>query len=227
MTLFLTASSFDSIFTQVPKTFNSAAGRSLEASWRRCHSSSGSSLSQFVSSCHSRQTEWWWDQISVWSTGCCQTQKSHWIVTINGKMNVWNISYWHTTAKDRNYWLKPFFSWWKYKWSNNFGHRCMYIQIIQTIFWTPDIIFDFFKWVQDTIFCYPHLYKLTKVNCAIPKHSSYNGLPVKLINGAKIDWFDTLTWPCFVTYLSVKVIWHQDKFVLTPWQFLSYFIIIF
>ncbi len=25
-----------------------------------------------VSSCHSRQTmRWWWDQISVWSTGCC------------------------------------------------------------------------------------------------------------------------------------------------------------
>ncbi len=43
MTLFLTASSFYSIFTQVPKTF-----RFLEASWRRRHSSSGFSLSQFV-----------------------------------------------------------------------------------------------------------------------------------------------------------------------------------
>ncbi len=28
------------------------------------------------------QTDWWWsDQISVWSTGCCQT-KYHWIITI-------------------------------------------------------------------------------------------------------------------------------------------------
>ncbi len=47
MTLFLTASSFYSIFTRVPKTFNSTVAF-LEASWRRCHSSSGFSLSQFV-----------------------------------------------------------------------------------------------------------------------------------------------------------------------------------
>ena len=33
----------------------------------------------------SLQTDWWWsDQISVFSK-----QKSHWIITINGKMNVW------------------------------------------------------------------------------------------------------------------------------------------
>ncbi len=46
---------FYSIFSQVPKTFSSTvvqycttAGRSLEASWRCCHSSSGFSLSQVV-----------------------------------------------------------------------------------------------------------------------------------------------------------------------------------
>ncbi len=80
MTLFLTASSFYSIFTQVPKTFNSSsfAGSFLEASWRRCHSSSGLSLSLSVSSCHSRLED---DQIR----SLCGAQKSHWIITINGK----------------------------------------------------------------------------------------------------------------------------------------------
>ncbi len=42
---------------------------------------------------------------------------SHWIITINGKMNVRKYKLLFpadTTAKDRNNWLKPFFSWWKY-----------------------------------------------------------------------------------------------------------------
>ncbi len=89
MTLFLTASSFHSIFTQVPKTFNSSVA--LQVGFLKhlgdvvLHSSSGFILSLFL---HVIQTDWWWsDQISVWSTGCLR-QKSHWIITINGKMNV-------------------------------------------------------------------------------------------------------------------------------------------
>ncbi len=56
------------------RSYSACIGRSLEASWRRCHSSSGFSFSVCsVSSCHSRKTGRWGDQISVWSTGCCQT----------------------------------------------------------------------------------------------------------------------------------------------------------
>ncbi len=39
-------------------------------------------------------------------------KKSHWIITINGKMNVLecktDISYWQHFSKDRNNWLKTF-----------------------------------------------------------------------------------------------------------------------
>ncbi len=75
MTLFSTASSFYGIFTQVPKSFNSTrfAGRFLEASWRRCHSFSGCSLSRFVLLLHVIPDRLDDDQISVWSTGCFQT----------------------------------------------------------------------------------------------------------------------------------------------------------
>jgi len=40
---------------------------------------SGFILSQFfsVSSCDHIKTPWWWEQISVWSTGCCQTTCSY------------------------------------------------------------------------------------------------------------------------------------------------------
>ncbi len=34
---------------------------------------------------------------------------THWIITINGKMGGGAVSYWHTTAKDRNNWLKTIF----------------------------------------------------------------------------------------------------------------------
>ncbi len=51
----------------------SFAGRSLEVSWRRCHSSSGFSLSQFVLFLHVIPDRLVGDQISVWSTGCSQT----------------------------------------------------------------------------------------------------------------------------------------------------------
>ncbi len=70
------------------------------------------------------QTDWWWsDQISVWSK-----QKSHWIITINGKMNVWKCKLIFPTdtlqQKIEITDFKPFFSWWKYWCSNNFGHHC-------------------------------------------------------------------------------------------------------
>jgi len=57
MTLFLKASSLYS-FLQVPKTFH------CRNALQECFCNS---------SCNQRQTQWWWDQISVWSTGCCQT----------------------------------------------------------------------------------------------------------------------------------------------------------
>ncbi len=99
MILFLTASSFYSIFTQVPKTFISTvafADRFLEASWRLCHSSSGFSLSQFVPFIYVIPDRLDDDQIRSdlcvdhWqlSDSLCK-QKSHWIIIINGKMNVW------------------------------------------------------------------------------------------------------------------------------------------
>ncbi len=61
------------------------AGRSLEASWRCCHSSSGFSLSHFVLFLHVIPDRLDDDQIR----SLCGAQKSHWIITINGKMNVW------------------------------------------------------------------------------------------------------------------------------------------
>ncbi len=72
----------------------SFAGRFLEASWRRCHSSSGLCLSQFVLFLHvipdrlmmirsDLCVEHW-----LLSDSLCK-HKSHWIITINGKMNVW------------------------------------------------------------------------------------------------------------------------------------------
>ncbi len=52
----------------------SFAGRSLQASWRHCHSSSGVSLSQFVLFLHVIPDRLDDDAIrSLWSTGCCQT----------------------------------------------------------------------------------------------------------------------------------------------------------
>ncbi len=74
MALLLKASSFYSIFTRVSKTLNSTVSLLVgffEASWRCCHNSSGFSLSQFVLLLHVIPDRH--DQISVWSTGCCQT----------------------------------------------------------------------------------------------------------------------------------------------------------
>ncbi len=63
-----------------------------KVSGRHCHSSSGFSLSQFVLFLHvipDRLMMIRSDQISVWCTDSLCKQKSHWIITINGKMNVW------------------------------------------------------------------------------------------------------------------------------------------
>ncbi len=69
----------------------SFAGRFLEASWRRCHSSSGLSLSQFVLFLHVIP-----DRLMMIRSDLCvehwllsDKKKSHWIITINGKINVW------------------------------------------------------------------------------------------------------------------------------------------
>ncbi len=82
----LTASSFYSIFTQVPKTLNSTEALQ-EVSWSVLRRGSAQFFwieSVSVCSVSSFQTDWWWsDQISVWST------TSHWIITINGKIYVW------------------------------------------------------------------------------------------------------------------------------------------
>ncbi len=90
--MILTASSFFSIFTQVPNSFNSTVElcrRFLEASRRRCRSSSGFSLSQFVLFLHVIQIG-----LMIRSDLCLELlavvrQKYHWIITINGKINVW------------------------------------------------------------------------------------------------------------------------------------------
>ncbi len=85
MTLFLTASSFYSIFTQVRKLYCSFAGRLLEASWRCCHSSSGFSRSQFALFLHLIPDRLDDDDVrSLCGTLAVIRQKSHWIITING-----------------------------------------------------------------------------------------------------------------------------------------------
>ncbi len=75
MTLFLTASSFYSIFTQVPITLNSTVA--LQGGFlKRLGDTVLLDLFCLSLFCFfmSLQTDWWWsDQISVWSTGCSQT----------------------------------------------------------------------------------------------------------------------------------------------------------
>ncbi len=68
--------------------------RFLEASWRRVHSSSGFSLSQFVLFLHvipdrldDSEIRSLCGALAV-SDSLCK-QKYNWIITINGKMNVW------------------------------------------------------------------------------------------------------------------------------------------
>ncbi len=95
------------------------ANRFLEVSWRRCHSSSGFSLSQFVRFLHVipdrldddeiRSLQHWLLPDSV-----CK-QNSHWITKMNGKMNVWKCKLiFPTDTLQHNIEitdLKPYFSW--------------------------------------------------------------------------------------------------------------------
>ncbi len=79
MALFLTASSFYSIFTQVPKTFKSTVA--LQVGFLKHLGDVATVLLDLVclSFFMSFQTDWMMirsDQISVWSTGCCQTKIS-------------------------------------------------------------------------------------------------------------------------------------------------------
>ncbi len=93
MTLFLKASSFYSIFTQLPKSFHST-GRFLQVSWRRCHSSSGFSLSQFALFLHVIPDRLDDDEIrsmcgALAVVRLLYIQKSHWIITIYSKRTVY------------------------------------------------------------------------------------------------------------------------------------------
>ncbi len=72
---------------------DSFPGRFLQVSWRHCHSSSGFSLSLFCFFM-SFQKDW----MMIRSDLCVEhwlmsdflcIQKYHWIITINGKRNVW------------------------------------------------------------------------------------------------------------------------------------------
>ncbi len=125
MTLFLTAS-FYSIFTQVPKTYCtvlykkycSFAGRSLEASWRRCHNSSRFRLSQFVLFLHVIPDRLNEDEIRSLCDGWLSSdslckQKFHWIITIKGKINVWKckLLFSTDTLQQNITGLKLLFSW--------------------------------------------------------------------------------------------------------------------
>ncbi len=102
----------------------SFAGRFLEAFWRRCHSSSGFSLSQFVLFLHVIPDRLDYDQIRYLCGALAVfrlfvQKKSHWIITINGKMNVWKCELIFPTdtlqQKIEITDLKPFFfSWLKY-----------------------------------------------------------------------------------------------------------------
>ncbi len=125
MTLFLTASSFYSIFTQVPKTFNSTVA--LRVGFLKHLGDVTTVLVDLI--CLSLfcffmsfQTDWMMDltwftfhyglcsvKLSMWRikepwtvmvrsdlyeehwllSDSLWKQKSHWIITINGKMNVW------------------------------------------------------------------------------------------------------------------------------------------
>ncbi len=68
----------------------SFAARSLEASWIHYHSSSGFSLSQFILFLHVIPDRLDDDEMrSLCGTLAVVRQKSHWLVTINGKMYVW------------------------------------------------------------------------------------------------------------------------------------------
>ncbi len=66
------------------RVFQELCRRFLEASWR--HGSSGLSLSQFVLFLHVIP-----DRLMI-IRSLCGAIKPHWIITINGKMNVWNVN---------------------------------------------------------------------------------------------------------------------------------------
>ncbi len=100
----------------------SFAGRFREASWRRCHSSSGFSLSQFVLFLHVIPERLMMIRSDLcvehrlMSDSLCK-QKSHWIITINGKINVCKCKLIFPTDTQQQKVeitdLKPLFSWWK------------------------------------------------------------------------------------------------------------------
>ncbi len=80
------------------------------------------------------QTDWMMIRsdlcVEHWLLSDSLCKKSHWIITINGQMNVWKCKLIFPTdtlqQKIERTDLKPFFSWWKYLCSNNFGHHCIY-----------------------------------------------------------------------------------------------------
>ncbi len=113
---FLTASSCYSIFTQVPKTFNSTVA--LQVGFLKMFLGDVATilldlvcLSLFCFFM-SFQTDWTMIRSDLCVEHWLLSEKiSHWIITINWKNECLEmyISYWHTTAKDRNNLLKTIF----------------------------------------------------------------------------------------------------------------------
>ncbi len=96
MTLFLTASSFYSIFTQVPKTFNSSVALQ-EVSWSVLrHSSSGLSLSPFL-------------HVTPDRLMMIRSDLKHLtaLLQLMAKWMFGNVNWYFLLTQDRYNWLKP------------------------------------------------------------------------------------------------------------------------
>ncbi len=97
-------------------------------SWRCFHGSSGFSISKFLHVIPDKLDD---GEITSLCDYLCK-QKSHRIITINGKRNVWKckpIFPTDTTAKDRNDWLKIIVV----GGENNNGLRLLHSSVIHTL----------------------------------------------------------------------------------------------
>ncbi len=93
--------------TVLYKKYCSFAGRSLEASWRRCHNSSRFHLSQFVLFLHVIPDRLNEDEIRSLCDGWLSSdslckQKFNWIITIKGKIIVWIKSFILTSESQKH-----------------------------------------------------------------------------------------------------------------------------
>ncbi len=123
MTLFLTASSFYRIFIQVSQTFNSTVV--LQVGFLKHLGDVATVLLDLVClSLFCFFMSFQTDLMMIRSDLCVENwllsdslckQKSYWIITINGKVNVWKckLIFPTDTLQQKNYY------------GNNFGHHCM------------------------------------------------------------------------------------------------------